>query len=126
MTFDVYARRASADGARDVQLPYFITLVRGGSSVVAKRIGHVTLHFEAGQLRASASGTASTTVARDAATLSNEVRERLTKRRRAGEQEAAMDPLSDPAIRQAVLSASFEALLGFQLTDDQLKYNVGR
>ena len=37
-----------------------------------------------------------------------------------------MDPLSDPAVRQAVLSATFEALVGFQLTEDQLKYNVTR
>jgi hypothetical protein len=37
-----------------------------------------------------------------------------------------MDPLSDPAIRSAVLSATFEALVGFQLTEEQLKYNVTR
>ena len=40
--------------------------------------------------------------------------------------DAAIDPLSDPAVRQAVLSATFEALVGFQLTDAQLRYNVTR
>lgn len=126
VTFDVYARRASAEGPRDVTLPYFITVVRGGSSVVAKRVGNVSLHFAPGQLRAEAKGSASTSVARSAATLPADVRERLSRRRRAGDQDAAMDPLADPAIRQSVVAATFEALIGFQLTDDQLKYNVTR
>ena len=126
VNFDVYARRASADGPRDVTFPYFITVVRGGSSVVAKRVGQVTLHFDAGQLRASAKGSASTSVSRAAATLPPEVRERLSRKRKAGGEDAAMDPLADPAIRQSVVAASFEALVGFQLTDEQLKYNVTR
>jgi hypothetical protein len=126
ISFDVYANRASGDGARDVSLPYFVTVVRGGSSVTAKRIGRVTVHFEPGQLRAQASGTASATVQRTAATLPDDVRQRLTEKRKAGEEAAAMDPLSDPSVRGAVLSASFEALVGFQLTEDQLKYNVTR
>jgi hypothetical protein len=126
VTFDVLARRASAEGPRDVTLPYFVTVVRGGSSVIAKRIGHVTVHFDAGQIRAQAQATATTTVDRAAATLPQDVRDRLNKKRKAGEADAAMDPLADPAIRQSVLSATFEALVGFQLTDDQLKYNVTR
>lgn len=126
VNFEVQARRERAEGARDVSLPYFVTLVRGGTSVVAKRIGRVTVHFEPGQLRASTTGTGTTQVARTAATLPADVRERLTKKRKAGEQDAAMDPLSDPAIRTAVASATFETLVGFQLTDEQLKYNVTR
>ena len=126
VTFDVFARRASADGPRDVTFPYFITVVRGGSSVIAKRVGQVTLHFETGQLRASARGSASSSVARSAATLPADVRERLSRKRKAGGQDAAMDPLADPAIRQSVIAATFEALVGFQLTDEQLKYNVTR
>lgn len=126
INFDVQARRASADGARTVSFPYFVTVVRGGTSVTAKRIGRVTVNFEPGQLRASTRGTATTQVSRAAATLPADVRERLTRRRKAGDTDAAMDPLADPAIRQSVLSATFEALVGFQLTDDQLKYNVTR
>lgn len=126
VNFDVLARRQSADGPRDVSFPYFVTVVRGGTSVVAKRINRVTVHFEPGQLRAQTSGTATTYVDRTAATLPDEVRKRLTEKRKAGEQAAAMDPLADPSIRGAVLSATFEALVGFQLTEDQLKYNVTR
>ncbi len=126
VTFDVLARRTKTDGPRDVTLPYFITVVQGGSAVTAKRVSHVTLHFEAGQARAQASGNATASVNRAAATLPEDVRRRLTEKRKAGEQAAAMDPLADPSVRGAVAAATFEALVGFQLTEDQLKYNVTR
>ena len=63
---------------------------------------------------------------RSAATLPPDIRKQLTQRRRAGQEEAATDPLARPAIRAAVQRASFEALVGFQLTDAQLKYNATR
>lgn len=126
VTFDVLGARRQAGPAREVTLPYFITVVRGGTSVTAKRVSNVTLRFAEGQLRAQASGSASAVVNRSAATLPDDVRKRLTERRRAGDEAAAMDPLADPAIRSAVLAATFEALVGFQLTEDQLKYNVTR
>ncbi|WP_218625122.1 hypothetical protein [Sphingomonas sp. dw_22] len=126
MTFDVFARRRDAGPARDVTLPYFIAVVRGGSSVTAKRVSHVTVHFDAGQIRGSAIGQASTSVSHAAATVPAEVRERLSRKRKAGEADAATDPLADPSVRSAVASATFEALVGFQLTEDQLKYNATR
>lgn len=126
ITFDVDARRTRTDGPRDVVLPYYIAIVRGGSAVSAKRTGQIAIHFDAGQARAQASGSAATQIARSAATLPDEVRQELTKKRKAGDEDAATDPLSRPEIRRAVLSATFEALVGFQLTDDQLKYNAQR
>ena len=63
---------------------------------------------------------------RAAATLPDSVREQLTRKRKAGDQDAAIDPLATPEVRQAVLAASFEALVGFQLTQDQLRYNAQR
>ncbi len=126
ISFDVQARRTRTDAARVVQLPYFVTVVRGGTQVVSKRIGQVALRFEAGSARASAAGQGSAIVDRAAATLPAEVRTQITRRRRAGDQDAAVDPLSDPKVRAAVLNASFEALVGFQLTDAQLRYNVTR
>jgi ribosome-associated translation inhibitor RaiA len=126
LTFDVLARRNQPGPARDVTLPYFITVVRGGTSVTAKRIGQVTVRFAEGQIRAQTTGQATASIDRAAATLPEEVRKRLTEKRKAGDQAAAMDPLADPAIRSAVLSSTFEALVGFQLTEDQLKYNVTR
>ncbi len=126
VSFSVFARRVRADGPRDVTLPYFITVVQGGNAVVAKRVGHVVVHFDAGQLRASTTGSANASVSRAAATLSDDVKRRITERRKAGKESAAIDPLSAPDVRAAVLRATFEALVGFQLTDDQLKYNATR
>ncbi len=126
VTFDVQARRTRTEGARDVTLPYFIVLVRGGSAVVAKRVGRVTVRFEAGQARATARGAATTLVGRAAATLPEDIRRQITRKRKAGDDDAAIDPLSQPEVRAAVLRASFEALVGFQLTNEQLQYNATR
>lgn len=124
--FDVLAMRRDTRGARSVQLPYFSTVVRGGSSVVAKRIGTVTLEFADGQARAQAHGQAAAYVDRAEATLSSDIRERITRKRKAGDAEAAIDPLMEPAVRAALDRANFELLVGFQLTQDQLAYNVTR
>ena len=126
VTFDVRATRVRADAARDVTLPFFLTMVRGGTEVVAKRVGQVSVHFDAGKTRATGAGRATGYVARAAATLPDEVRRRLTEKRKAGDADAATDPLTRPEVRQAVLTASFEALIGFQLTDAQLKFNATR
>lgn len=126
VTFNVEARRTDTSAARDVTLPYYIAIVRGGTNVVAKRVSRVNVHFDAGQARGQVAGEASATVARSAATLPDEVREKLTRRRKAGDEDAAVDPLTQPDVRQAVASASFEALVGFQLTEAQLKYNATR
>jgi hypothetical protein len=126
ITFDVLARRTRDTGAREVTLPYFTAVLQGGTVVSAKRVGRITIRFDAGQLRARAGGTTQAYVNRSAATLPDEIRQQITRRRKAGQEDAAVDPLSTPAVRQAVLRASFEAFVGFQLTDEQLRYNATR
>lgn len=126
VTFDVVGVRREAGPARQVVLPYFNTVVRAGSEVIAKRVGHVALNFPAGSLRAQTRGQASVYVDRAAASLPRDVERILTKRRKPGDPEAAIDPLTDPAVRTAVARATFEHLVGFQLTQDQLRYNVTR
>ena len=125
-TFDVIGRRSSATGARDVTLPYFSTVVRAGRLVVSKRVGSVTLRFKDGEFRAAARGSASANVNRVAATLPEDVRERITRKRKAGDADAAIDPIADPEVRAAVAKASFELLIGFQLTSEKLQYNATR
>jgi hypothetical protein len=125
-TFDVQARRANASGAREVVLPYFATVMRGGTQIMSKQLGRVAVRFNDGELRASTTGTASASVSRAAATLSDEVEGKLNRKRKAGDADAAIDPMSDPAIRAAVNQASFELLVGFQLSNDQLAYNATR
>lgn len=125
-TFDVIGRRSNPNGARTVTLPYFATVVQAGRLVVSKRVATVTLEFKDGDLRAATRGTASAAVNRAAATLPEEIRERITRKRRAGDTDAAIDPIADPEVRAAVAKASFELLVGFQLTSDQLQYNATR
>ena len=124
--FDVVAVRSVAGPARQVVLPFFSVAVQGGSQIVAKRIGHVTLNFAAGSQRAQAKGQAVVWVSRAAATLSANVRDILTRPRKAGDAEAAVDPLSDPAVRASVARATFEHLIGFQMSPEMLKYNATR
>lgn len=125
-TFEVHARRSDASGARQVVLPYFSTVVRGGGSVVAKRVGQVTLNFAPGEYRASATAKAGSYIDKAAATLPDDVQKRITAKRRPGDEDAAMDPLADPAVKAAMARTSFELLVGFNLTQEQLKYNATR
>lgn len=125
-TFDVRARRTDTRGARTVSLPYYVTVLRGGSSVVSKRIGTVTLAFADGEERASARGTAGAFISRAEATLPPDIRAQITRRRRPGDADAAVDPLTLPEVRAAVNRARFEMLVGFQLTEAQLAYNATR
>lgn len=125
-SFTVNARRTDTRGARTVELPYFVTVLRGGSAVISKRIGTVSITFADGQERASATAKAGSFVNRADAALPDDIREKITKRRRAGDVDAALDPLADPEVKAAIARTRFEMLVGFQLTEDQLKYNVTR
>lgn len=125
-TFDVLARRTDTRGARQVTLPYFVTVLRGGKAVISKRVGTVTINFADGQERAQGSGTASAYVDKAEASLPADIREQITRKRKAGDADAAVDPLSRPEVKAAVARATFEVLVGFQLTQDQLTYNATR
>lgn len=125
-TFTVNARRSDANGARQVTLPYFSTVVQGGNAVIAKRVGQVTLNFEPGQYRASATARAGSYVNKAAATLPDDIQRRITNKRKAGDEDAAIDPFSQPDVKAALQRTSFELLVGFNLTQDQLKYNATR
>jgi len=125
-TFDVLARRADSRGAREVVIPYFATVMRAGTTVVAKRISTVRIVFPDGQLRVSTRGEGGAVIARDDATLAPEIQKLLTRKRKPGEADAASDPLARPEIKAAVARASFELLIGFQLTAEQLQYNATR
>lgn len=124
--FEVLATRRDAGPARSVDLPYFSSVVQGGGAVVAKRVGQVRVNFAAGETRGRGQGQASAYVDRAAATLPADIMERITRKRRVGDEDAAVDPLSVPEVRTALQRASFELLVGFQLTEAQLEYNVRR
>lgn len=125
-TFEVSARRTNASGSRQIVLPYYATVLRGGSQIVSKEIGRVGLNFADGEYRATTTAQATAQISRAAASIPPEIEERLTRRRRAGEADAALDPMADPEVRAAVDNATFELLIGFQLEPDQLEYNATR
>jgi hypothetical protein len=125
-TFDVVATRRDAGQARSVVLPFYNVVMRGGTAIVAKKVGAVQLDFAAGAIRAQTSSRVAVSVDRGAASLPAEIREELTRRRRAGDANAAVDPMSRPEIRDAVARATFEHLVGFQLSTEQLRYNATR
>lgn len=125
-TYEIRAARTDARGARQVVFPIYTAVVRGGQVVESKRVGQVAVNFADGQARASSTGTAGASINRSAATLPDDIRAQITKERKVGDPDAAVDPLSLPDVKAAVAQSSFEVLVGFQLTEDQLRYNVTR
>ena len=125
-TFDVVASRRDATEARQVVLPFYSVAVQGGSEVVAKKVGGVALNFPAGGVRAQTNSQSVVRVARSAVALPEDVRRELRRERKPGDADAAIDPLSDPKVREAVARATFEHLVGFQLSPEQLRYNATR
>jgi hypothetical protein len=126
VTFTIVALRTDPGPARQVLLPYFDVALRGGATVAAKRVGQAVLNFAPSDSHAWTRVQATVRVNRGAATLPESARLALTRERKPGETEAAIDPLTDPAVRAAVANATFEHLVGFQMTQDQLKYNATR
>ena len=86
----------------------------------------MTLNFADGQERAQVHAQAGAFIDRAEATLPEDIRRRITRKRKAGEADAAIDPLTVPEVRAAVTRATFEVLVGFQLSDQQLAYNATR
>jgi hypothetical protein len=124
--FDVDARRAKAGPARSVTLPYFASVLRAGTQVEAKQVGTVTVNFADGQDRATVHASATAMVSRSAATLSPAILKRINRKRKSGDADAALDPMNEPAVKEAVNRANFELLVGFQLSESQLAYNASR
>jgi hypothetical protein len=125
-TFDVVATRRNPGEGRQVVLPFFDAVLQGGNRVVAKHVGAVALNFAAGSARAETSAQATGRIARSAAALPPNVLRYLNRPRKPGDEDAAIDPLSDPSVRDAVANATFQHLIGFELTQEQLRFNATR
>ncbi|MET0376092.1 MAG: hypothetical protein ABW128_17780 [Rhizorhabdus sp.] len=124
--FDVQARRAAAGPARSVTLPVYATVLRAGTQIESKQVGQVVINFADGDLRGTAPASATALVSRTAATLPPEILQRINRKRKSGDADAALDPMNEPAVREAVNQANFELLVGFQLSESQLAYNASR
>jgi hypothetical protein len=126
VTFDVVARRSAAGPARTINFPVMTTVVQGGNLVVSKELTGVTVTFADGATRATGSGGVRTNVARSASTLTPEIQAKVNRKRKPTDPDAAIDPLADPQVRAALRAASFEVLIGFQLDEAGLAYNVSK
>lgn len=126
INFDVIARRTDVTEARQLVLPVFAAVVQAGNVINAKEITQVTINFPAGQARAIGQGRFNAAVSRKAASVPAEMMARINRDRRPGEIDAATDPMADPEVRAALRSAMFEVLLGFQLDERALAYNVAK
>jgi len=124
VSFDVVAQRRDSAAAATITLPVFVAVTRGGEIVVTKQLVQVALAFPAGQTRALGHGSAATAIARNAVALPVSINRLITRERKPGETDAATDPLAEPKVRDAVRQASFEILVGFELTPDELAYNA--
>ncbi|OYU14655.1 MAG: hypothetical protein CFE37_10005 [Alphaproteobacteria bacterium PA4] len=124
VTYDVVARRNDTAGARSLTLPVFASVVQGGNLLMSKQISSVTISFADGQARATGKGGARANISRAAASLSPETQALINRKRKATDPDAAVDPLADPTVRAAIRAASFEVLVGFQLDERGLAYNV--
>lgn len=126
ISFDVVARRTDTAQARTLVLPVFAAVIQAGTIIDAKRITSVSVNFAAGQERAVASATLDAGVSRTAAAVPAEIMARINRDRRPGDIDAATDPMADPEVRAAIKAASFEVLLGFQIDEKALAYNVAK
>jgi hypothetical protein len=124
ITFDIVARRNDPGPARSLTLPVFTSIVQGGNLVLSKQVVPVQVNFAEGATRAMASGGVRTNVSRAQTQLSPELQAKIARKRKATDADAAIDPLADPEVRAALRAASFEALIGFQLDEAGLAYNV--
>ena len=109
-----------------MSLPWFASVLRAGTQIESKQAGAVTVTFADNDVRGSAHASATASVSRAAATLPPEILERITRKRKVGDADAALDPMTEPTVRDAVAKANFEMLVGFQLSESQLAYNATR
>lgn len=125
-SYEVIATRTNAAGARTVTLPIFSAVVRAGDQLVSKDVSGVTLTFAEGELSARAGASARADISEAAASLPEDVNREIDRRRKPGDPDAALDPLARPEVREAVRNATFELLVGFNLDEAGLAYNVAK
>jgi hypothetical protein len=126
VSYDVLARRNATAGARTVTFPVFATIVQGGNLIVSKQVGSVRVDFPDGASRATGKGQARADVARSATALPADVQKKISRKRKPGDFDAASDPFADPEVKAALRAASFELLVGFQLSESALAFNVAK
>jgi hypothetical protein len=113
VNFEVSAARASASSASQQVIPYFVTIIEDGQTILSKNVYGAPLQFADGALRSAVRQSFSASTPFVPLPPAPE-----KKKRKEQFQEFAED--SRPK------AARYEILIGFQLTEQQAAYNVQR
>jgi hypothetical protein len=106
VSFNIVATRPSKGPAEDVQVPYFVTVVKGGETLQAKQVYGASLRFADGATSASLSQVVT------AATPKVPLPPRPKRNNE-------IDEFAPPP-----KPAEYEILVGFQLSDSEAVYNI--
>ena len=101
-SFDVVATRRDAGEARQVTLPYYNVIAKAAATSSPRRSAMSRSTSRPAGARPRPAGKRRAGSTESAAALPEDVRRELTRNRKAGDPDAAVDPLSDPKIRDAV------------------------
>lgn len=122
LRFVIGAQRPNAAAEQTITVPYFVAVVKEGETLLSKQVYEATLTFPAGSVRAEAVQTVQAVVDRAealAAAGPAPGAEKKKKRKR-GEPVEPEDLFFDAKPK----ASGFEILVGFQLTDAQVHYNI--
>jgi hypothetical protein len=108
VSFNIMATRPAKGPAQSVQLPYFITVLKDGETVIAKQVYGAALSFADGAM----TGTASQVVT---------VKTPDVPLPPSPKKNNEIDEFAPPP-----KPAMYEILVGFQLSDADIVYNIGK
>lgn len=121
LRFTIGAQRPNAAAEQSVNVQYFVAVVKDGKEIISKQVYDTALHFPAGQVRAQSVETVAAAIDRaQAIAAAGPAPGRDRKRRRDD------DNVDDTFFDAAPKASAFEVLVGFQLTDAQVHYNMTR
>lgn len=121
LRFSIGAQRPNAAAEQTITVPYFVAVVKEGETLLSKQIYEATLTFAAGDVRAESVQTVQAAVDRaEALAAAGPAPGSEKKKRKRGEMAEPEDLFFDAKPK----ASGFEILVGFQLTDAQVHYNI--
>lgn len=121
LRFTIGAQRPSAAAEQTITVPYFVAVVKEGETIVSKQVYEAALTFPAGAARTEAVQTVQAIVDRaEALAAAGPAPGSDRKKRKRGEMAEPEDLFFDAKPK----ASGFEILVGFQLTDAQVYYNI--
>lgn len=121
LRFTIGAQRPNAAAEQTITVPYFVAVVKEGETLLSKQVYEATLTFPAGSVRAEAVQTVQAAVDRaEALAAAGPAPGSEKKKRKRGEMAQPEDLFFDAKPK----ASGFEILVGFQLTDAQVYYNI--